>query len=143
MPRFRGSEPRSNNVALSEYNPGGSASASFVSRKKLFEAMVVGRWQELRRARSIPLLMFFVDLKMIYSSIDRERRWVGLTGLRVPEMMLTIIGQFHESMRARVRTDDGKHYEWHDVTQGLWHRCVLWPLHRTVFIAAQGYFSIR
>ena len=85
------------------------------------------RWQELGRARGIPQLLFFVDLKMTYSSVDRDRRWVVLARFRVPETMLTTIGQFHEIMRARVRTDDGEHYEWHDVTQGLRQGCVLSP----------------
>ena len=30
--------------------------------------------------------------------------------------MLTVFRQFHEDMRARVRTDDGEHSEWFDVT---------------------------
>ena len=63
--------------------------------------------------------MFFVDLKMAKKPVRRERRWVVLTRFRVPERMLTTIGQFHESMRARVRTDDGEHYQWYDDTQGL------------------------
>ena len=37
----------------------------------------------------------------------------------VPEKMLTVIRQFHEGMRARVRMDDGEHGEWFDVTLGL------------------------
>ena len=53
---------------------------------------------------------------MTYSSVDREGRWVVLARFRVTETILTIIGQFHESMRSRVRTDDGEHYEWHEVT---------------------------
>ena len=38
----------------------------------------------------------------------------------VSEKIFSVIGQFHESMRARARMDDGEHYEWHDVTQRLW-----------------------
>ena len=64
--------------------------------------------------------MFFVDLKMPYCSFDRERRLLVLSCFGVPGTMLTIIGQFYESMRARVRTDDGEQYKWHDATQGLW-----------------------
>ena len=58
-----------------------------------------------------PSVDVFVDLKMTYSSVDRERRWMVLARFRVPETMLTIIGQFHESIRARVRTVDGELYE--------------------------------
>ena len=77
--------------------------------------------------------MFWVDLKMTHSSVDQERRWVVLARFRVPETMLTIVGQFHENMRARVRTDDGEHYELHDVTQGLRQGCVLSPPLGNVF----------
>ena len=54
----------------------------------------------------------------------------------VPEKMLAGIRQFHEGMRARVRTDDGEHSEWFDVTQGLWQGCVLSPLLFNTFFAA-------
>ena len=71
------------------------------------------RWQELKRAKITPLLRFLVDFRddMDYSSVDLERRWMVLARFRVPQTMLTIFGQLHESMRARVRTDDGEHYE--------------------------------
>ena len=69
--------------------------------------------------------MFFVDLKMTFSSGDRKRLWVMLACFRVQEMTLTISGQFHERMRARVRKDDGEHYAWHYVTQELRLECVL------------------
>ena len=49
--------------------------------------------------------------------------------------MLTIIRQFHEGMRSRVRTDD-EHSEWFDVTQGLRQGCVLSPLLFNIFFAA-------
>ena len=47
--------------------------------------------------------------------------------------MLTVIRQFHEGMRARVRTNDGEQSEWFDVTQGLRQGCVLSPLLSNVF----------
>ena len=87
--------------------------------------------------------MFFVDLKMTYSSVDRERGLVVIARFRVPEAMLTIIGQFDESMRARLRTDDGENYQWHGVTHGLWQGCELSPLVRNVFFAAQRYIPFR
>ena len=40
-------------------------------------------------------------------------------------MMLTVIREFHDGMRACVRTDDGEHSEWFDVAQGLRQGCVL------------------
>ena len=54
----------------------------------------------------------------------------------VPENMLTVIRQFHEGIRARVRTDDGEHSEWFDVTQGLRQGCVLSPLLFNISFAA-------
>ena len=58
-------------------------------------------------------------------------------------MILTVIDQFHEIMRARVRVDDGEHYEWHDVTRGLWQGCVMSPLLRNVFFGALRHIPFR
>ena len=80
---------------------------------------VVRRLQELGRARKTPLYMCFIDLQKACYSVGRELLWVVLARFGVPEKMLTGFRQIHESMRARVRTDDGKHSEWLDVTQGL------------------------
>ena len=95
---------------------------------------VVRRPQELERARKIPLYMCFIDLQKAYDSVDRELLWIVLARFGVPEM-LTVIHQFHEGMRARVRTDDGEHSEWFDVTQGLRQGCVLSPLLFNIFFA--------
>ena len=97
---------------------------------------VVRRLQELGRAKQIPLYMCFIDLQKAYDSVDRELLWVVLARFGIPEKMLTVIRQFHEGMRARVRTDDGEHSEWFDVTQGLRQGCVLSPLLFNVFFAA-------
>ena len=43
-------------------------------------------------------------------------------------MMIDVIRQFHDGMRARVRMDDGELSEWFEVTQGLRQGCVLSPL---------------
>ena len=74
---------------------------------------VVRRLQELGRPRKIPLYMCFIDLlQKAYDSGDRELLlWVVLARFGVPEKMLTVIRQFHEGMRARLRTDDGEHSE--------------------------------
>ena len=53
--------------------------------------------------------MCFIDFQKAYDSVDRELLWVVLARFGVPETMLTVIRQFHEGMRARVRTDDGEH----------------------------------
>ena len=89
------------------------------ARPKIDMLSVVRRLQELGRARKIPLYMCFIDLQKAYDSVDRELLWVVLARFGVPEKMLTVIRQFHEGMRARVRTDDREQSEWFDVTQGL------------------------
>ena len=69
--------------------------------------------------------MCFIDLQKSYDSVNRELVRVVLANFGVPENMLTVIRQFHEGMRARVRTDDGEHSEWFDVTQGLRQVCAV------------------
>ena len=49
---------------------------------------------------------------------------------------MNLIRQFHEGMRARVRTDDGERSEWFDVTELLRQGCVLSPLIFNIFFAA-------
>ena len=59
-----------------------------------------------------------------------------------------VIRQFHDGMRARVRSD-GEHTEWFDVTQGPRQGCVLSTSSFSVFFAAevhvvlQYYASVR
>ena len=97
---------------------------------------VVRRLQELGRERKIPLYMCFIDLQKAYDSVDRELLWEVLRRFGVPDPMLSVIRQFHDGMRARVRTDDGELSEWFDVTQGLRQGCVLSPLLFNIFFAA-------
>ena len=97
---------------------------------------VVRRQQELGRARGIPLYVCFIDLQKAYESVDRELPRVVLARFGVPEKMLTIIRQFHEVMRARVRTDDGEQSESFDVTQRSRQGCVLSPRLLNAFFAA-------
>ena len=98
---------------------------------------VVRRLKKPGRARKIPLYMCFIGLQKAYDSVDRELLlWVVLARFGVPEKMLTVISQFHEGMRARVRTGDDEQSERLDVTQGLRQGCVLSPLLFNVFFAA-------
>ena len=50
--------------------------------------------------------------------------------------MIEVIRQFHDGMRACVRSDDGRCSEWFEVAQGLRQGCVLSPLLFHVFFAA-------
>ena len=50
--------------------------------------------------------------------------------------MLSIIRQFHDGMRGRVRTDDGEYSEWFSIGQGLRQGCVLAPLLFNIFFTA-------
>jgi len=97
---------------------------------------VMRRLQELGRRRKIPLYMCFIDLQKAYDSVDRELLWKVLARIGVPETMIAVIRQFHDGMRARVRTDDGEYSEWFEVKQGLRQGCVLSPLLFNVFFAA-------
>ena len=51
-------------------------------------------------------------------------------------MMIGVIHQFHDGMRARVSMDDGELSEWFEVTQGLRQGCVLSPLLFNIFICS-------
>ena len=50
--------------------------------------------------------------------------------------MLSIIRQFHDGARGRVRTDDGEYPEWFSIGQGLRQGCVLAPLLFNIFFTA-------
>ena len=77
--------------------------------------------------------MCFVDLQKAYDSVDRELLWKVLARAGVPPVMIDVIRQFHDGMRARVRMDDGELSEWFEATQGLQQGCVLSPLLFSIF----------
>ena len=78
------------------------------ARSTIYMLFVVRRLQDLGRQRKIPLYMCFVDLQKAYASADRELLWEVLDRAGVPSVMIDVIRQFHDGMRARVRMDDGK-----------------------------------
>ena len=80
--------------------------------------------------------MWLVDLQKAYDSVDRELLWKVLARAGVTSVMIDVIRQFHDAMRARVRMDDGELSEWFEVTQGLRQECVLSPLLFNIFLAA-------
>ena len=80
--------------------------------------------------------MCFVDLQKPYDSVDRKLLWKMLARAGVPSVMIDIIRQFHDGIRARMHMDGGELSEWFDVTQGLRQGCVLSPLLFNIFFAA-------
>ena len=97
---------------------------------------IVLRVHELGRQRKIPVYVSFIDLLKLYDAVDRALLGEVLTPSGVPTENLTILGNLHEGMRARVRTDDGGHLERYDNTEGLRQDCVLSPLLFNVSAAA-------
>ena len=88
----------------------------------------VQRLQELRRKARVPLFLCFIDLQKAYDSVDRTLLWQVLARFGTPPQMMEVIGQFHDGMRACVRSDDGRCSEWFEVAQGLCQGCILSPL---------------
>ena len=97
---------------------------------------VIRRLQELARKKRIPLYVCFIDLTKAYDSVDRILLWVVLARFRVPQIMISVIRQFHDGMRACARLDDRVCSRWFAVEQGLRQGCVLAPLLFNIFFAA-------
>ena len=96
----------------------------------------VRRLQELGRKARAPLFLCFIDLQKAYDSVDRTLLWQVLARFGTPPKMIEVIRQFHDGMRACVRSDDGRCSEWFEVAQGLRQGCVLPPLLFNVFFTA-------
>ena len=92
--------------------------------------------QELGRKARVPLFLCFIDLQKAYDSVDRTLLWQVLARLGTSPEKIEVIRQFHDGVRACVRSDDGQISEWFEVTQGLRQGCVLSPLLFNVFFAA-------
>ena len=67
---------------------------------------VIYRLQELARKKRIPLYVCFIDLTKAYDSIDRTLLWTVLVRFSVPQIMISVIRQFHDGMRACVQLND-------------------------------------
>ena len=80
---------------------------------------VIRRLQMLARKKRIPLYVCFIDLTKAYDSVDRTLLWTVLARFGVPQIMISVIRQFHDGMRACVRLDDRVCSRWFAVEQGL------------------------
>ena len=69
-------------------------------------------------------------------TVDRVFFWVFLDRFGVPPKISSIIRQFHDGMRACVRLDDGRVFEWFKVCQGVRQGCVFASLLFIIFFAA-------
>ena len=97
--------------------------------------MIVQRLQELGRKEGVPLYTCFVDLQKAYDSVDRSLLCVVLARFGVPRVIVDIVRQFHNGMRACVRLDGGRVSEWFEVVQGLCQGCVLASILFDIFTA--------
>ena len=97
---------------------------------------VIRRLQELARKNRIPLYVCFIDLIKAYDSVDRTLLWTVLARFSVPQIMISVIRQFHDGMRACVQLDDRVFSRWFAVEQGLRQGCVLAPLLFNIVFAA-------
>ena len=69
----------------------------------------VRRLQELRRKAGRSLFLCFIDLQKAYDTVDRTLLWQVLARLGVPPQMVTVIRNFHDGLRACVRSDNGEY----------------------------------
>ena len=97
---------------------------------------VIRRLQEQARKKRIPLYVCFIDLTKAYDSVDWTLLWTVLARFGVPQNTISVIRQFHDSMRACVRLDDRVCSRWFAVEQGLRQGCVLASLLFNIFFAA-------
>ena len=97
---------------------------------------VIRRLQDLVRKKRTPLYVCFIDFTKAYDSVERTLFWTVLARFGVPQIMISVIRQFHDGMRACVRLDDRVCSRWFALEQGLRQGCVLVPLLFNIFFAA-------
>ena len=81
------------------------------------------------------LFLCFIDLQKAYDYVARTHIWQVLARFGVPPKMTELIRQFHDGIRACVRSEDGRCSEWFEVAQGPLQGCVLSALLFNVFFA--------
>ena len=74
---------------------------------------VIRRLQELARKKRITLYVCFIDLTKAYDdSVDLTLLWTALARFGVPQIMISVIRQFYDGMKACVRLDDRACSRW-------------------------------
>ena len=94
---------------------------------------VVRRLQELGRKAGVQLFLYFIDIQRPVT-VDRNLLWRVLSRLGVPPQMITVIREFHDRMKACVRSSDGTCSKPFEVNRGLRQGCVLSPPLFNIFI---------
>ena len=77
-----------------------------------------------------------MDLQKTYDSVDYSLLLVVLARCGVPSLMVDIMHQFHDGMRACVRLYGARLLEWFEIGQGLCQGCVLAPKLFDIFFTA-------
>lgn len=76
-------------------------------RSILDMAFAVQRLKELRLKARVLLCLCFIDHQKAYDSVDSSLLWQVLASFGVLPQMIPIIRQFHDGLRACVRSDNG------------------------------------
>ena len=97
---------------------------------------VIRRLQEFARKKQMPLYVCFIDLTKAHDSVDRTLLWTVVARFGRPQIMISVIRQFHDGIRACLRLDNRVCSRWFAVEQGLRQGCVLALILFNIFFAA-------
>ena len=107
----------------------------FRRERSTYDALWVARLlQEAARAKNLPIMFAFVDIKKAYDTVNREALWVVLSKYGVPERLVKLIRAFHDDMHVRVRVK-GQLSDEFVVHVGLRQGCVLAPILFNIYFA--------
>ena len=95
--------------------------------------IAIRRLQELAPKKQISLYVCFIDFAKAYDFVDRTLLWTVLARFDVPQNRISVIRQFHDSMRACVRLYGRVYSGW--FAEGLHKGCALALLLFNNFVA--------